>query len=171
MVEQSEGNSSLHCCVIGGKYSFEGFLDLGPGLVCICNAFVFELDEPSLVKGFFLSFGHPIEANHGSHFIGVFVCMKGKVVLHGHEPSIGISGFSAKLFREGSFDFHVVVCFVGKRIYVDGKTGEPGSKESGDLGGDGAVGGTGRSKYCIWIRSPNGVTDHKWKPLKNRRVR
>ena len=66
LAEQSEGDSSLCCCVIGGKYGLEGFLDLGLGLVCICNAFVFELGEPSLSKGFSSSLGHSVEENHGS---------------------------------------------------------------------------------------------------------
>ena len=42
----------LRCCVIGGECGLEGFLDLGPGLVCISNAFVFKLGEPSFDKGF-----------------------------------------------------------------------------------------------------------------------
>ena len=45
------------------------------------------------------------------------------------------------------------------------KQGKPGDEESGELGGDGVVGSAGRSKYCIWIRSPDGITDHKWGPL------
>ena len=124
MVEQSEGNSSLCYSIIGDKCSLEGFLDLGPGLVCVYNAFVFELGEPSLGKGFSSSFGHPIEENHSSHFIRVFVCMKGKVGLHGPEPSIGISSFSVELFRKGGFDFHVVIFSVGERIYADRRMGE-----------------------------------------------
>ena len=42
-----------------------------------------------------------------------------------------------------------------------GKWREPGGEESGELGGDGAAGSAGRSKYCVWVRSPNGVTDHE----------
>ena len=46
-----------------------------------------------------------------------------------------------------------------------GEWDESGGKESGELGGDGAVGGAGRSKYCIWIGSPNGVIDHEQGPF------
>ena len=46
-----------------------------------------------------------------------------------------------------------------------GEWDESGGKESGELGGDGAVGGAGRSKYCIWIGSPNGVMDHEQGPF------
>ena len=106
---------SLHCCDIGGKCSFEGFLDLGPVLVSISNMFIFELGEPSLSKGFSSSFGHPIEENHSSHFIGELVHMKDEVDHHGHEPSFGISGFSAEFFKEGSFNVHhlfIVIFFI-----------------------------------------------------------
>ena len=27
------------------------------------------------------------------------------------------------------------------------------------------MGGVGGSKYCIWIRSPDGVVDYEWGPL------
>ena len=46
-----------------------------------------------------------------------------------------------------------------------GKWGKPGDEESGELGGDGVAEGASGSKYCIRVRSPNGVTDHEWKPL------
>ena len=52
------------------------------------------------------------------------VLMQDEIGLHGHEPSVGISGFSAELFREGCFNFHVVVFFVGLRISTDRGTGE-----------------------------------------------
>ena len=65
LVEQSEGDSSLHCCIIGGECSFEGFLDLGPGLVCISDVFIFKLGESSSGKGFSSSFGYLIKENHG----------------------------------------------------------------------------------------------------------
>ena len=42
-----------------------------------------------------------------------------------------------------------------------GEWEKQGGEESGKLGGDGAAGGAGRSKYCIQVRSPNGVTDCK----------
>ena len=117
----------MYCCIVGGECSLECFLDLGPGLVCICDAFIFELDEPSLGKGFSLSFGHPVEENHDLHFIGIFVHMKGKVGLHNHESSVGISSFFTEFFREGSFDFHVIVVFfVSEGIYMDGEMGRIG---------------------------------------------
>ena len=40
-----------------------------------------------------------------------------------------------------------------------GEQGRLGNEESGELGGDGTVGGAGGSKYCVWVRSPNGVAD------------
>ena len=43
--------------------------------------------------------------------------------------------------------------------------GRPGDEESGELGGDGAAVGTSGLKYCIQVRSPNGVTDHEWGSL------
>ena len=46
-----------------------------------------------------------------------------------------------------------------------GEWGKPGDEESGELGGDGVAEGASGSKYCIRVRSPNGVTDHEWKPL------
>ena len=46
-----------------------------------------------------------------------------------------------------------------------GKLGKPRDEESGELGGDGIAGGAGRSKCCIWVRSPNGIMDHKQEPL------
>ena len=46
-----------------------------------------------------------------------------------------------------------------------GEWDNPGGEESGELGGDGMAGGAGRSKYCIQVGSPNGVTNHKWRPL------
>ena len=42
---------------------------------------------------------------------------------------------------------------------------EPGGEESGELGGDGAAGAAGGSKYCIQVRSPDGVADCEWGPL------
>ena len=50
--------------------------------------------------------------------------MKGKIDLHGHEPSVGIPSFSTEFFREGCFNFHIVVCFVRLRIYMDGEMGK-----------------------------------------------
>ena len=47
-----------------------------------------------------------------------------------------------------------------------GNQGGPGDEEFGELGGDGAAGGAGGSKYCIQVRSPDGVTDCEWGPLK-----
>ena len=88
-----------------------------------------------------------------------------EVGLHGHEPSVGISSLSAEFFREGCFDFHIVIFFVGLVIYMDGKWGESEGEDSRELEGDGVVGGAGRSKYCIWVRSPGGVTDCEWGPL------
>ena len=46
-----------------------------------------------------------------------------------------------------------------------GELGKSRDEESGELEGDGATGGASRSKSCVWIRSPNGVADHKWEPL------
>ena len=46
-----------------------------------------------------------------------------------------------------------------------GEQEKPGDEESGELGGDGVACGAGGSKYCIQIRSPNGVADCKWGPL------
>ena len=46
-----------------------------------------------------------------------------------------------------------------------GEWGRPGDKEFRELGGDGVAGGASRSKYCIQIKSPDGVTDCKWGPL------
>ena len=46
-----------------------------------------------------------------------------------------------------------------------GKWGRPGDEEFGELGGDGAADDASGSKYCIWVRSPNGVANHKWGPL------
>ena len=124
LVKQGEGNSSLHCCIIGSECGLEGFLDLGPGLVYVCDVVIFELGKPSLSKGFSLSFGHSIEENYGLCFIRVLVCMKGTIGLHGLEPSVGISSFSTELYREGSFDFHyvfVIIFFVSEEIYVIGE--------------------------------------------------
>ena len=50
--------------------------------------------------------------------------MEGEIGLHGHEPSVGISGFFAELFRKGCFNFHVIVLFIGLRIYTDGVMGK-----------------------------------------------
>ena len=36
------------------------------------------------------------------------------------------------------------------------------SKELEQLCGKGALGGAGRSKYCIWVRPPKGIADCKW---------
>ena len=46
-----------------------------------------------------------------------------------------------------------------------GKLGKPRDEESGELGGDGMAGGANGSKYCVQVRSPNGVADHEWEPL------
>ena len=35
------------------------------------------------------------------------------------------------------------------------------SKESGKHSDEGAAGDVGRSRYCIWVRSPEGVADCK----------
>ena len=37
-----------------------------------------------------------------------------------------------------------------------------GSEELGELGGEAPAGDVGRSKDCVWIRSPEGVVDYKW---------
>ena len=113
----------MHCCVIRGECGLEGFLDLGPGFICFSDVFVIELGEPSLSKGFFLSLGHPVVENHSSCCIKIFVLMQGKVGLHSHEPSVGISDLSAELFKEGCFNFNVVVFFVSLRIYMNGGLG------------------------------------------------
>ena len=46
-----------------------------------------------------------------------------------------------------------------------GEWGKLGGEESGELGGDGVADNVGRLKYCVRVRSPNGVTDHEWGPL------
>ena len=46
-----------------------------------------------------------------------------------------------------------------------GEQEEPGGEESGELGGDGVAGDAGRSKYCVQVRSSNGVVDYEWRPL------
>ena len=43
--------------------------------------------------------------------------------------------------------------------------GKPGGEESGELEGDRVVGGAGGSKYCVWVRSPDGVMDCEQGPL------
>ena len=92
--------------------------------------------------------------------------MEGEIDLHGHEPSVGISNFFAKFFKEGCFNFPVIIFFIRLRIYTDEGTGEPGDKEFAKLeGGDGVAGGASRSKYCVQVRSPDGVVDCKWGPL------
>ena len=40
--------------------------------------------------------------------------------------------------------------------------GKPGSEELRELGGEGVIDGAGRSKYCVCVRSPEGVVDHEW---------
>ena len=113
LIKQGKGGSSLYCYIIGGECCLEGFLDLGPVLVSVCNMLVFKLGKPSLSKSFSLSLGYPIEENHSLCFIRELVCINGKVSLHGHEPSVGISSFSTELFREDGFDVHhVVVVFI-----------------------------------------------------------
>ena len=94
------------------------------GLVCISDVFIFELGKPSLDKGFSSSLGHSVEENHGPCYVGVFAFVEGKIGLHGHEPSVGISSFSAEFFKEGCFNFHVVIFFIGLRIYMDGEVGK-----------------------------------------------
>ena len=59
-----------------------------------------------------MSFEHPIEENHGSHFIRKLVYMKGKVGLHGHGLSIGIFSFFDEFFREGGFIVHYVFIII-----------------------------------------------------------
>ena len=71
---------SLHCYFIENECGLQGFLDLDPVLVGICNMFIFKLGKPSLGKGFSLSLEHPIEKNHALHFIGKLICMKGRVI-------------------------------------------------------------------------------------------
>ena len=41
----------------------------------------------------------------------------------------------------------------------------PKSKELEELGSEGAADGVGRSKYYIWVRSSEGVTDYEQGPL------
>ena len=166
MIKQSEGNSSLCCCILGGECSLEGFLDLGPVLVSVCDVFIFKLGEPSLGKGFSSFLGYSIEENYGSCFIGKFVHMKGKIGLHGYEPSVGISSFFTELFRKRGFNVHhVVVASLSERGSMWMGKGKSESEGSGKLGGKEAAGGTGRSKYYIWVRFPNRIVDHKWCPL------
>ena len=146
LVEWSEGDLSLCCCVIGGECGLKGFLDLGPGLVCISNTLVFELGEPSFSKGFSSSLGHSVEENHGPCWVRIFVLMEGEIGLHSHEPSVGISGFSTEFFKESCFNFHVVIFFVRVRIYSDGGMGETRGWR---------VWGTERwwgSGWCWWIK-------------------
>ena len=112
LIKQGKGNSSLHYHVIWDECCLEGFFGLGPVLVSISNAFVFKLGEPSLSKGFSSFLGHPIEENHGSHFIRKLVHMKDKVGLCGHEPSIGIFSFFTEFFRKGSFDVYYVIILI-----------------------------------------------------------
>ena len=119
MVEQSKSNLGLCYCIIRDECGFEGLFDLDSGFVCIWYVFVFELGESSSGKGFSSFLGHFIEENHGSYCIGILVLMQGKVGLHGHEPSVGISSLSTELFMEGYFNFHVIIIFIGERIYVD----------------------------------------------------
>ena len=42
-----------------------------------------------------------------------------------------------------------------------GKWGRPGDEEFGKLEGDGVAGGASRSKYCVWVRSSDGVMNHE----------
>ena len=60
--------------------------------------------------------------------------MKGKVGLHGHEPSVGISSFSTEFFRKGSFDVHhiVIVFIIREGIYLDGGRGHQEAKSWGN---------------------------------------
>ena len=37
-----------------------------------------------------------------------------------------------------------------------------GSKKLEELSDEGAVGGAGRSKSCVWVRSPKRITDCEW---------
>ena len=46
-----------------------------------------------------------------------------------------------------------------------GEQGKPGDEESGELKDGRVAGSASRSKYCVWVRSPNGVADCKWEPL------
>ena len=46
-----------------------------------------------------------------------------------------------------------------------GEWGESWGEESGELGDDGVPGGASGSKYCIQVRSPDGVADCRWGPL------
>ena len=124
--------------------------------------FIFKLDEPSLGKGFSLSLGHSIEENHGLHFIRKLVHMKGKIGFHGHEPFIGISSFYAELFKGAALmSTMLLLSSLSERrsIWMEKRKSE--SEESGELNGEEAAGGAGESKYCVWVRSPKGVADHK----------
>ena len=46
-----------------------------------------------------------------------------------------------------------------------GEWRKSGDEESGELGGDGAAGGASGSKYCVQVRSSNGVADREWRPF------
>ena len=46
-----------------------------------------------------------------------------------------------------------------------GEWEKPGDEESGKLEGNGVAGSASRSKYCVWVRSPNGIMDCEWGPL------
>ena len=70
---------------MGDECDLEGFFDLGPGLVCICDMFIFQVGEPSLGKSFSLSLELPIEKNHYSCFIRVLIHIKSEVGPHGHK--------------------------------------------------------------------------------------
>ena len=42
-----------------------------------------------------------------------------------------------------------------------GEWRRPWGEESGKLGGDEVAGGASRSKYCVWVRSSDGVMNHE----------
>ena len=60
--------------------------------------------------------------------------MQGKIGLHGHEPSVGISSLSTELFREGLISMSSSSSSVRGSIWM-GNQEEPGREESGELGG------------------------------------
>ena len=76
--------------------------------------------------------------------------MKGKIDLHGHEPSIDISSFSTELFKESCFDVTILSSSSSsERGSMWMGEGKSKIEELGELGGEGVAGDASRSKYCI----------------------